>query len=96
MKTENILTLLAFNGVKTSKVVANETGSVILISIEKGKELAAHKSNTDASILILEGEVLFKIKGEEYPLKVHDMFSFNKAETHAIEAVSDAKLILIK
>ena len=96
MKTENILATLPFEGVKTNKVVSNESGNVILISIEKGKELSAHKSNTDASILVLEGEIIFKINGEEHPMKTHDMFAFKKEEIHAIEAVTPAKLILIK
>ena len=96
MKTENIVNTLPFDGVKTNKVVANETGSVILIAIEQGKELTAHKSATDASILILEGEVIFKINGAEHNMKPHDMFSFKKEEIHAVEAISSAKLILIK
>lgn len=96
MKTENILSTLPFDGIKTNKVITNETGNVILIAIEQGKELTAHKSNTDASILILEGSVVFKINGEEHLLKVHDMYSFKKEEIHAVEAVSNAKLILIK
>jgi quercetin dioxygenase-like cupin family protein len=58
--------------------------------------LSAHKSNTDASILVLEGEVIFKINGEEYLMKRHDMYSFKKEEVHAIEAITNAKLVLIK
>lgn len=96
MKTENILNSLPFEGIKTNKVVSNETGDVILIAIEQGKELTAHKASTDASILVLEGEIVFKLKGELFPMKVHDMFSFKKDTLHAIEAVTDAKLILIK
>ncbi len=96
MKTENILNSLPFNGIKTNKIVSNETGDVILISIEKGDSLKAHKAGTDASILMLEGEVIFKLNGELFPLKVHDMFAFKKNTLHAIEAVTDAKLVLIK
>ncbi len=96
MKIDNIINTLPFDGIKTNKVVANDTGAVILIAIEKGKELTAHKSNTDASVLVLEGEVLFKINGEEYNLKVNEMYSFKKEEIHAVEAISNAKLLLIK
>jgi quercetin dioxygenase-like cupin family protein len=96
MKIENIINTLPFDGLKTNKLVSNETGSMILVSIEKGKELTAHKSKTDAAVLILEGEVIFKINGEAHTLKVHDMFSFKKEEEHAVEAVSNAKFIVVK
>jgi len=96
MKTENIINTLPFDGVKTNKVVINDSGNVILISIEKGSGLTAHKSNTDASILILEGEVVFKINGEAHKLETHDLFTFKKDEIHAIESITNAKLILIK
>jgi quercetin dioxygenase-like cupin family protein len=96
MKTENILNLLPFDGIKTNKVVSNNSGDIILIAIEKGKELSEHKSNTAASILMLEGEIIFKINGEKHTMKPHDVFEFKKDEMHAIEAVSNAKLILIK
>jgi quercetin dioxygenase-like cupin family protein len=96
MKTQNILNLLPFDGIKTNKVVSNNSGDIILIAIEKGKELSEHKSNTSASILMLEGEIIFKISGEKHAMKAHDIFEFKKDEMHAIEAVSNAKLILIK
>ena len=96
MITKNILKSLAFEGVKTKKIVSNESGNVILISIEKGSELSAHKSNTDASILILEGEVIFKINGTDNVLDANDLYTFKKDEIHAIEAVQNSKLILIK
>lgn len=96
MKTENILEKLTYDGIKTNKIVANDSGNVILISIEKGKVLSAHKSNTDASIIILEGKVIFEINGEKHALSTHDMFSFKKDEIHEIVGVTNAKLILIK
>ena len=96
MKTQNILNLLPFDGIKTNKVVSNNSGDIILIAIEKGKELSEHKSNTSASILMLEGEIIFKINGETHAMMPNDLFEFKKDEMHAIEAVSNAKLILIK
>ncbi len=93
---ENIVTQLAYDGIKTKKLVDNETGNVILIAISKGDELKKHISNTDASILVLEGELLFKINEKAHLLAPMDMFEFKKQEPHAVEAISDTKLILIK
>ncbi|MBD77348.1 MAG: hypothetical protein CL840_00240 [Crocinitomicaceae bacterium] len=96
MVTKNILGNLSYEGFKTHKLVSNESGNVLLISLEKGSELKEHKSNTDASILILEGEVIFKINGTNYTLVSHDLYSFKKDNIHAIEAIQNSKLILIK
>jgi len=96
MMTKNILDSLPFEGLKTKKLLSNETGSIILISLEKGSELTAHTSPTDASILILEGDVKFKINDTDNVLSKNDLFSFKKNEIHAVEALSNAKLILIK
>ena len=96
MKIENLIHQLPFEGIKTKKIVANETGDIMLISLEQGQELKAHKSNTDACILVLEGQLMFKINDKEYALDVHDLFEFKKDQVHAITAISDVKLILIK
>ena len=96
MKTMNISSILPFSGVKTKKIISNETGDIILISIEKGHELAQHQSNTDASILILEGKILFKINNETHELITYDMYAFKKNELHALEALENAKVLLIK
>ena len=96
MKIENVLNQLPYNGVMTNKLVFSDSGGIILIAIEQGKELTEHKSNTDASILILEGEVIFKINSGKYNMKPNDMFSFKKDEIHAIEAIKNSKLVLIK
>lgn len=93
---ENIVKQLIYEGIKTKKLVDNETGNIILISISKGDELTKHISNTDASILVLEGELIFKIKGKTHLLSPMDMFEFKKQEPHAVEAISNTKFILIK
>lgn len=96
MILNNIVSTLPYTGVKTNKLVANDTGTITLISIEKDNILVEHKSATDASILLLEGEVAFTINGTEHILKTHDLYAFKKEERHAIKAITNAKLILIK
>jgi len=96
MKISNILDTIDVSGVSTKMLVANRSGNVILISIEKGAKLSEHVSNTDASVIILEGEVNFKIEGESHHLSANDLFSFKKTVVHAVEAIVDSKFLLIK
>jgi len=92
----NILKELTFDGVKTKVLVANDTGKQILISIEAGSDLKEHISATDASILVLEGNVVFKINQKEYSMIALDMFAFKKNIKHAIVASTNSKILLIR
>ena len=87
---------LGYDGLKTSLLVNNETGKIILISLEKGAILKKHISDTDASILILEGEISFEINDEKHPMKKDDMFAFKKNEIHELTAIENSKVMLIK
>ncbi len=96
MKIENIKSLLPFDKIKTKNLVDNNTGDLILIAIQKGSELKEHTSPTDASILLLKGKVNFKIYGIDHILKKGDLFNFEKGEVHAIEALKNSSILLIK
>ncbi len=85
-----------YDGLKTSLLVNNETGKVILISLEKGAVLAKHVSDTDANILIEEGEIIFEINNEKHNMVEGDMYSFKKNEVHELTAVENSKVILTK
>ena len=96
MKLENIKSILPFDKIKTKNLVANDTGDLILISIQKGSELKEHTSPTDASILVLKGKINFKIYGVDHIMKKGDLFDFKKDEIHAIEAIKNSSILLIK
>ena len=93
---KNILKDNAFDGVKTKVLVANETGKQILISLEAGAELKEHISPTDASVLVLQGEVVFKINQEEFCMKPMDMYAFKKNVKHAVLASTNSIILLVR
>ena len=93
---KNILKDIAFDGVKTRVIVANETGKQILISIEAGAELKEHTSPTDASILVLQGEIVFKINQEEFCMLPMDLYAFKKNVKHAILASTNSVILLVR
>ncbi len=83
-------------GLKTSKLVSNGSGNIILIGIEKGAVLKEHVSNTDATIYVIEGEVKFSIHQQEYILKTGELYTFLKEEIHELEGIKNSKVLLIK
>ncbi|HIP31780.1 MAG TPA: cupin domain-containing protein [Crocinitomicaceae bacterium] len=96
MLIKNAKNQLDYDGLKTSLLVSNETGKVILISLEKGAILKKHVSDTDANILIEEGEIIFEINDEKHNMVEGDMYSFKKNEVHELTAVENSKVILTK
>ena len=96
MLIKNAKNQLDYDGLKTSLLVNNETGKVILISLEKDAILKKHVSDTDAYILIVEGEIIFEINGEKHNMVEGDLFSFKKNEVHELTAVKNSKVILSK
>lgn len=87
---------LNYNGLQTNLLVKNNTGKIILISLEKDAVLAKHVSDTDASILIIEGEIIFEINGEKNNLQKGDLYTFKKNEIHELTALENSKVILCK
>ena len=96
MLIKNVKTQLEYNDLKTKKLVSNDTGNIILIALEKGATLASHVSSTDASILVLEGNITFEINGEIHEMEANDLYAFKKDEVHEIQAHDDSKVLLIK
>ncbi len=96
MLQKDAINSLKFDGLKTNLLVNNETGKIILISLEKGAVLAKHVSETDASITIIEGEITFEINGEKYTMQQGDVFDFKKNEVHELVGIVNAKVLLCK
>ena len=96
MLIKNAKNQLDYDGLKTSLLVSNETGKVILISLEKGAILKKHVSDTDANILIVEGKIIFEINNEKHTMVEGDLFYFQKNEIHELTAVENSKVILSK
>lgn len=96
MLQQDIKSILPFDQIKTKNLVSNETGDLILISLAKNAILKEHSSPTDASVLILEGEIIFMINDKNYSMQKGDLFNFKSKEVHALEAIEDSKILLIK
>mgnify|MGYP003385117553 FL=1 len=92
----DILKDISFKGVKTQILVSNETGKQILITVEAGSELKEHISPTDATILVISGELVFKINQKEFNMKPMDMYAFKKNVKHAIVANTNSVILLVR
>jgi len=96
MKIENVIDQIEYDQIQSSRLVTNGEQQVNILSLEKGSEIPKHTSTKDATIVVLEGHLLFNNAGEDYDLKAFDTFSFGTADEHAVKAIENAKFLLIQ
>ena len=84
------------SGATVSKTITkNKNGSTTLFSFDQGQNLSEHTAPFDATALILEGECDISIAGESHLLSEGQLIIMPANVTHALEAVSPFKMLLI-
>jgi quercetin dioxygenase-like cupin family protein len=96
MKIENVLNQIEYKQIQSKRLVTNGTQQVNIMSLEKGSVIPPHTSTKDATIVIMEGNVVFSLEGEDQDLTTNDTFSFNANQEHHVKALTDTKFLLIQ
>lgn len=79
---------------KTRTLLKTEHVEVLRLVLPAGKVIAEHKAPSDITVQCLEGEVKFTSPIGTKSLHAGEMLFLNAAERHALEAVSDASLLV--
>jgi len=90
------IALQAFEGLKVEKISSNSQVEILSISLEKNKIFPEHTSPRDATLIVLEGEILFYINGSEYLLFGQHHFQFEKEVTHSVKANENSKFLIVR
>ena len=96
MKIENVLNQIEYNQIQSKRLVTNGEQQVNIMSLEKGSTIPSHTSTKDATIVIMEGNIIFNIEGEDQNLVANDTMSFNANQEHNVRALADTKFLLIQ
>ena len=83
-------------GLKIEKLHLEAQPEILSISLEKGSVFPEHTSPRNASLIVLQGELIFHVKNEEYKLSSQQLFQFEKEEPHWVEALQDSKFLIIR
>ncbi len=67
----------------------------IAIQLPAGEELKEHQVHERAYLLVIDGEIEVARNGERVNGQVGFMCQFEPRERHAVQAVSDARLLLV-
>lgn len=74
--------------------ISNSKG--ILFAFAEGQELKTHTSPTDAWLIMLEGESLYTISGEDHALKAGSITAIPATVPHSLKAITNFKMLLIR
>jgi len=85
-----------FDNVQVQKLIKTNTLEILSISLEKGATFPEHTSPTDAQLIVLEGDIVFNINENSYPLKAQQNFSFPKTTPHSVRANENSKFLIIR
>jgi len=96
MQTTNLNALKHYDKIKKQSLYKSEPFEVILLTIAKDELLKPHTSKTDAFLLVIEGDVIFTVEGNDSILHKDDLFQFKANQLHSVKALTDASLFLIK
>jgi quercetin dioxygenase-like cupin family protein len=96
MHTGNLAELKQYDKIKKQSLYKSEPFEVILLTIAKDEVLKPHTSKTDAFIMIIEGDIIFTLEGIDFNLHKDDLCQFKANQLHAVKALTDAALLLIK
>lgn len=74
----------------------SENGRALCIGFKKDMQLKEHKAHTSTTLLVLKGNIVFAIEGEEHNLSTYDEFVIPVEITHAVRALEDSLIMLIQ
>lgn len=76
------------------RVFQGEGLRVIRLTFAAGQVMREHSTNSPLLVQVLEGEVKFRISGEEYTMPAGAMLHVKPSVLHEVEAVTDAHVLL--
>ena len=92
----NLKEYLKYGKIEKSNVYRDDHMHVIMLNLPAGEELKPHISPVDVFFIVQQGEVEFTLEGEVFHLKQGDMFHFRARQLHALKAVSDFSMLIVK
>lgn len=74
----------------------NANGGVALIAFKAGQKLDEHLAPAELMVNVLEGEIVFTVIDTPHTLRAGDFMLVGQSVPHSVNAVTDAKVMLVK
>lgn len=94
---EKLINLVDYQkGTIVSKtIIDKKAGTVTIFAFDKNQSLSEHTAPFDALIIVVEGEVKVTISGKSFKLKKDDVIIMPANEPHAVNALTQMKMLLV-
>ena len=76
-------------------LLKNAGGTITLFAFDEGEGLSEHETPFDAFVTVVEGSARIRISDTEHTLNVGDSLVLPANITHAVDAVTKFKMLLI-
>lgn len=93
---DNIFEHVDYSGIKKTELYKNEKFHVLLLCLKEGEFLKPHYAKTDAFLVVQEGEIIFYKEDKSFEMRQGDIIDFTAVEKHAVKALCNASLLLVK
>lgn len=80
--------------VVSRSLIDKKSGTVTLFAFAKGEGLSEHTAPFDALVYVLDGDVQITISGKPFRVKAGEMLVMPAHEPHALNAITDFKMLL--
>lgn len=81
---------------KFEHLVDEDNLQIAHLQIKKGEEVPSHKSDKNVVVVIYKGKVDFKGENGSEIISPGDIITMDPNEMHALEAIEDSDLMVIK
>ena len=95
-EVNDAIALQVFEGLKVEKITSSSQIEILSISLEKDAIFPEHTSPRNANLIVLQGEIVFYIKGKEYLLFGQHHFHFEKEVPHWVKANENSKFLILR
>ena len=93
---DNTINATTFGALNVTKLSKTEAYEILLISLEKHHDFPEHTSPRDATLVVLDGAIVFNILEKSYHLKAEQSFQFQAEIAHSVHALENSKFLIIR
>ena len=94
--TENRIIDIGYEGLNITKLSKTESTETLLITLEGGHEFPEHTSPKDTLLVVLTGEISFRMGNETVDLRTFDHHKFEAHKPHSVLAQLNSKFLIIR
>ncbi|MCA6074390.1 cupin domain-containing protein [Fulvivirga sedimenti] len=92
----NLITDQIIDGLNIQHLIKTDRFEILSISLEKGSDFPEHVSPVQATLVVIQGLIDFKIEDRVFRLMPQQSISFHPNVKHSVRALENAKFLIVR